>query len=764
MPDRILESAAASVLALLLAACNPSPALPKPDIAAAGAAFIGSGSCRACHAAEYQDWTGSHHQLAMQAATGETVLGDFSDETFTYFGSVTRFSTRADGYYVETQDGTNKAGLFKIAYTFGIEPLQQYLVEVPGGRLQALPFAWDVRPREKGGQRWFHLYPEEPVRPGDALHWTGRELNWNYMCAECHSTGVRLGYDSRADRFETTFVEVSVGCEACHGPGSVHAEQAEAGSFSSDSGFAVDLDDRSGGAWVMNTETGIARRSESRDSPRRQPDACGRCHARRSTIAPEYEHGMPLTDTHLPALLDEPLYFADGQIRDEVYVYGSFLQSRMYRAGVTCSDCHDPHSAELRTGRNPDAVCAQCHLPAKFAVTGHHHHDEREVRCVDCHMPARTYMLVDDRHDHRFGIPRPDLAASAGTPNACNGCHADRTADWATAALGQWYGQAIFDRPQFATALAAGRAGYANAALAEVAESRSHPAIARATALSLLRHPMSREELRLLAAGLGDPDPLLRIAAHRVLARLPPALRLEFGARGLSDPRRAVRHEAARAFAEVAALLPQASRDEFAAAAAEYRSALERIAFRPGAQAELGDFARRGQDPEAAITHYRRALDIEPRSATARINLADLYREQGKDIEAERVLREGLQHDPDNAVLLHAQGLVLARTGRMEESIGALRRAARNEPSNPRFAYVLGVALNSSGDSEEALDVLRRARDRFPDDFDIAWALATIHRDRGERQQALAIARDLQERYPRRQDAAALLDALGPRE
>lgn len=752
----------AAVLALL-AACGPPPA-PVPETStsdgAPDATFMGSASCGSCHVAEYERWTGSHHQLAMQPATDATVLGDFSDESVSYFGRETRFTMRDDRFYVETQDASNEDASFEVAYTFGVEPLQQYLVPMPGGRLQALPFAWDTRPADEGGQRWFHLYPDEPVLPGDPLHWTGRELNWNYMCAECHSTDVRLGYDRAADRFDTTFAEVSVGCEACHGPGSVHAGQAEAGRFSDDYGLPVDLDDRSGAAWVMNPDTGIAERSEPRASPRRQPEACGRCHARRGVIAPDYVYGKPLTDTHLPALLEEPLYFADGQIRDEVYVYGSFLQSRMYRAGVTCSDCHDPHSAKLRTGAHPDAVCAQCHLPAKFAAAEHHHHDEGAVRCVDCHMPARTYMLVDDRRDHRFAVPRPDLTASAGSPNACNGCHAERTADWASDALETWYGQSVFERPEFATAIAAGRAGYANAALVEVAQSPVHPGIARATALTLLQDPLSPNALRVLAASLDDPDPLLRIAAHRVIAGLPPDMRLGFGAEGLSDPRRAVRHEAARAFAEVAGLLPQARRDDFASAAAEYRAALEQFAFRPGAQADLGEFARRRDDLDAAIAHYRRALEMQPQSAIVRVNLADLYRETGNEVEARRVLGEGLEHDPGNALLLHARGLALARAGHMEASIDALRQAAGADRSNPRFAYVLGVALNSSGDSDGAVDWLRGAWQRFPHDFDIGWALATIHRDRGERQQALSIARDLRERHPQRREVAALLDEL----
>jgi hypothetical protein len=563
---------------------EPPRAVPGP---ATAASFAGRAACAGCHAGETLAWRGSQHDLAMQTAGSDTVLGNFSDATFEYFGTVTRFLERGGRYIVQTAGEDGEVGEYPVKYTFGVEPLQQYLVELPRGHLQALPFAWDSRPQDEGGNRWFHLYPHEQIEPGDSLFWTARDQNWNYMCAECHSTRLELGYDPANDSFDTRWQEMDVACEACHGPASVHVAQAGQGRFDAKHGLPVDLDDRGGTGWVMNPDTGIAARSEPRMTPPRQPEACGRCHSRRGVIAPEYEFGKPLTDTHLPALLEEPLYFPDGQIREEVYVYGSFLQSRMYQAGVSCSDCHDAHSLDLVTGSDTNAVCAQCHLPAKFATPEHQRHAPGTAGCVDCHMPERTYMVVDERRDHSFRVPRPDLSETLGTPNACNGCHEDRDAAWARTQVAEWYGDHVFERPEFASAFAAARTGHANAALRRVIESREHGGIARATALTLLDQPLSAEDFALVDRGAVDPDPLLRIAAHRVIRALPPGLQGRLGFEGLNDPVRSVRMTATLAFAGQHDLLPPVAAGHFRAAVADYRAAYGYTSNRPESLAHL---------------------------------------------------------------------------------------------------------------------------------------------------------------------------------
>ena len=321
----------------------------------------------------------------------------------------------------------------RIKYTFGVSPLQQYLVEFPDGRLQALPIAWDTRPMEQGGQRWFHLYPEEQITHDDELHWTRAAQNWNFMCADCHSTGVRKNYDPVADRFETQWAEIDVACEACHGPASRHlawAEAKEAGKpwdEDENKGLTVRLDERRDITWTVDPATGNAVRSKPRTSER-ELEVCAQCHARRGQIAEDYVPGKPFLDDYRPALLEPPLYYADGQQRGEVYKWGSFLQSKMYAKGVTCSDCHEPHSGKLRASGN--AVCTGCHLQGKYDTAEHHHHPPGSAgaACAACHMPTTTYMVIDPRHDHSLRVPRPDLSVEFGTPNPCTGCHTDRDA------------------------------------------------------------------------------------------------------------------------------------------------------------------------------------------------------------------------------------------------------------------------------------------------------------------------------------------------
>ena len=705
---------------------------------------------------------GSHHELAMQVANVSTVLGDFDDASFEYFGTTTAFYTRDDNFYVKTADASGEDREFRIAYTFGVEPLQQYLIAFPGGRLQTLAYSWDSRPQSDGGQRWFHTYPDEYIAPDDELHWTGRAQNWNYMCAECHSTNLEMNYDAASDFFTTTYSEISVGCEGCHGPGSIHAELANAAAESPDHGFDVDLDDRRDTVWVMNPETGIAELAGDHKS-QQQPEACGRCHSRRGIIATEYEYGEPLAHTHLPATLDENLYFADGQILDEVYVYGSFLQSKMYAAGVTCSDCHNPHSAELATGDDPNNVCAQCHLPTKFAIAEHAAHVPEQAGCVDCHMTSQTYMVVDDRRDHSFRVPRPDLTATVGSPNACSNCHADNDVAWASAAVDEWRGPDAPPRaPHFATAIDASRHGFANTELLEVISNPDFPSIARATAISQLSQPLASRDLGALEAELGSSDALIKIAALRQIRSLPPEQRLRMpGARLLSDPIRGVRTEAAQTYAGMSDLLPIEEARAWPTAVAELRSTYLSIANRPESLAMLAGFELNERNVSEAVSLYEQALHMEPRAVAVRANLADLLWQLGEEGRAQNILREGLLLDAENAALHHALGLSLVRGGESGAALVELRQAAGFSPDNARYAYVLGVALNSLGEQPEALRVLRDARERFNGDIDIAMVLASILRDGGDIDGALAIAYDLTQRYPEDQNVMALLRSLG---
>jgi tetratricopeptide (TPR) repeat protein len=664
--------------------------------------------------------------------------------TSTFFKRDGRFFVRTDGPDGELHD-------YAVSYAFGVTPLQQYLIEFPGGRYQTLSICWDTRPREEGGQRWFHLYPDEKIAHDDILHWTGPNQNWNYTCAECHSTDLKKNYDLDEDRYDTTWWEINVSCEACHGPASGHMEWARAVSdvepVSPDStlGLAIRLADTDGGAWVYDMEMGTAQRTVPRQS-HLQVEICARCHARRTQMYEDYVHGRPLLDTHGLSLLDEVLYHADGQILEEVYVYGSFIQSKMFRQGVTCSDCHDSHSLDVRAPGN--RLCMKCHLPTRFDTPAHHFHERGGpgASCVECHMPARDYMVVDPRRDHSLRIPRPDLSVKLGTPNACNGCHAEESPQWAAEAVATWYGPDRRAEPHFGEALHAGRAGDpgAHAALIRLAGDGAEPGIARASALSLLSRSPGPAALPVIERALDDDDPLVRRSALSALEVAGPADQLRLASPLLDDPVRLVRTEAARLLAPVPpGLMTAPQRQSMEQATAEFIESELTNAERPESHTNLGSFhADRGR-PEEAEAEYRVALRLDPAYVPAWVNLVDLYRLLGRDDEGERVIREALEIVPEVAALHHTHGLLLVRLGRTPEALAALKWAARLEPENARYRYVYAVALNSTGDIVGALRELEDAHNHHPNDRYILLALVTFHRDAGEVEQAIPYAERL---------------------
>ncbi|MEO8675303.1 MAG: tetratricopeptide repeat protein [Casimicrobiaceae bacterium] len=723
--------------------------------------------CGECHAAEYETWSHSHHRQAMQVADAKSVLGDFRNAKFAYAGTTSTFSTRDGKFYARTDGPDGKLADFEIKYTFGVSPLQQYLIELPGGKLQALGIAWDTRPKASGGQRWFHLYPGQNLRAGDTLHWTGVNQNWNFMCAECHSTRVRKNFDAGSSKFGTTWAEINVACEACHGPGVDHVAKARAkregkAYSAADNGLAVALNERKGVTWTPVPATGNAQRSTPRTSAR-EIDVCARCHARAARIADDYVHGKPPQDTHRLATLDEGLYWNDGQIRDEVYEWGSFAQSKMHAKGVTCSDCHDPHSESLR--RPGNEVCAQCHQATKFDAPAHTHHAQGTpgASCVACHMPTTTYMQVDVRRDHSLRVPRPDLTAKLGIPNACSGCHAKKTPQWAAAAIQQWTGSTPVGYQNFAEALRAGTAGTpgARGALMTIADNPAQPAIVRASALERLGRMLSPSSVATLTRALNDPDAQVRLAAVEGLGGTDLTTRLRYLPRMLADPVRSVRIEAARALAgPQEARLPPADRAAFTKALDEYIAVQKYNADRPEGRMNLGNlYATRG-DAAAAIAEFRKALEIDSTSVEARANLADIYRARGAETEAEAVLRQGLAKSPRAAPLHHALGLTYVRQKRSADALRELGDAAKLAPDNARYAYVYAVALNDAGKPKDALQVLTAAVKAQPNDRDLLFGLAHYANKAGQREAALGYAKRLVELDPENPEYAQLAGSL----
>ena len=716
--------------------------------------FVGGQACRDCHAAEYSAWQGSHHDLAMQAASEETVLGDFDNASLLHFGVTTSFYRKDGRFMVRTEGPDGKLQDYEIKYTFGAVPLQQYLIGFPGGRMQALGLAWDSRPEAQGGQRWFHLNPDEEISHDDELHWTRPSHNWNSMCAECHSTHLEKNYDPVTRVFSTTWSEVDVSCEACHGPGSDHVAWAgrKPGwkQLDTGKGLAIMLDERRGIQWKTDPETGKPVRSEPRGSER-EIEMCARCHARRSPISSAYVHGEPLLDHYLPRLLEEGMYYPDGQIDDEVYVYGSFIQSRMYHAGVTCSDCHEPHSSALRVPGN--GVCLQCHQADKYDRPGHHFHKQQSAgaSCAECHMPPKTYMVVDPRHDHSMRIPRPDLSVKLGTPNACNNCHKDKDAGWADKQVRDWYGAVPAGFQRYAQGLYDARhdAPAAGSTLAALIRDTETPDIARATALAGIGPYLGAATIDVLPLALSDTDPGVRAAAVGVLEQTPVTIRVRLAFPMLDDPVRAVRIEAARVLAAVPAgeLTPQ-QRASLEKALQEYVTAQLASAERPEAQTNLGNLYAAQNEIGQAIAAYDTAIGLNQAYVPAYVNLADLYRARGMETEAENLLRRAAEVDPGSAAVHHALGLSLVRQQRAGEALEELRLATTLSPDDARYVYVYAVALNSSGKPEQAILVLQGAHSRHPNNRDILGALVAFHRDMGNEAAAQTYAAKLRALSP----------------
>ena len=724
-----------------------------------GIAYVTSQACRSCHEAQYDAWQASQHSHAMAHADAQNVRGDFEGAELVLGEETVVFAREGERYLVHrTVQGITRT--LEVSYTFGWEPLQQYLVAAPGGRLQALDLAWDVE-----GGAWIALFPEV-LSPADPLHWSGLQQNWNFMCADCHTTGLRRNYDAAANAFATTWSEVTIGCEACHGAGGDHVARAQRGE-----GEQVDGEQGDGlgvifpkpeGGWTLDPGAAIAHwQGEARGAT--ELEVCGPCHARRRLLAEPLSPGGPLLDMTMPALLDEGLYRPDGRQQDEVFVLGSFLQSAMAQAGVTCSDCHEPHGGGLRAQGN--ALCAQCHEPGVFDVVEHHHHEAASpaAQCVSCHMPADLYMAVDWRRDHGFRVPDAAVAAVPGVVDACADCH-DSSQAWAEASAAGWWagGEGAAD---YAAAIAAGRVAGEGAgpALAALAADSALPPIQRATALSLLGGNLRLSLLGSFLQGLHDDDPLVRLGAVRGLFALPVEDRYAVLAPLVEDPSRAVRMEVAVALSGVVpAGLPAGEAAALEALFAEMEAVENLHLDRPESHANIaGHLAEQGRLEEAEQA-YRAALVRDPAYIPAWLGLSELARVTAAgDSGAISILRQGLEAAPEAPDLLYALGLASYRQGDLQATREALGSAWRLAGSGADYAYAYALTLDGAGDRAGAIAVLRAGIDQAPNDRDLLYSLVALLAGAGDLVEARAYARRLVALEPEDPAIGDLLRQLG---
>jgi len=680
------------------------------------AQWVDEQQCQSCHTKQVQDWQGSHHHLAMQPATAETVLADFSAAPLQATGETTAFLRKGDEFWVNLPGADGQSADFKVAYTFGVSPLQQYLLALPDGRLQALGAAWNV-----DKQQWFHLYPQADHR--DPLHWSAAQQNANAMCIECHTTGFERGFDSQNARFASRWQALGVGCQSCHGPASNHLLWAAdpQGFAGSGTGLPVNLKD-------AGNQTEV--------------ETCARCHSRRAGLDGGYHASNRLYDDYQPSLLAAGVYEVDGKIEDEVFEYGSFTQSRMHTAGVRCSDCHNPHSARLRADGN--AVCTQCHNPSAKATRSdirmgglkakdyqspsHHHHpqDSAGAQCQSCHMPGRYYMGNDLRHDHSFSRPNPAQALELGHSDACLGCHQQDDAGKIVGQFNAWYGEPAPADGGYAQALFAARKGQAGAAAALYAQlaRMDLPGLRKATLLAELPPYPTPRSGQVLRAALVHPDPAVRLAAIEVVGALTtPEQQVQALAPLLGDARRAVRLAATWQLAQLPSALVQGL-PRWPAALVDYEQAQRAQLDRAEALTNLAVLYQLSGRDDQIEPSLRQALERNRHFQPARLLLAQWLEGHGQGDQAVAYLRESVEAYPAEASLNHALGLALVRQGQHQDALSALQRANQLAPQNADYAYVLAVALYDSGRHGEAIELLRVQLQQEPANRQVRMALA----------------------------------------
>jgi len=636
------------------------------------------------------------------------------------------------------------------------------MIEFPDGRIQMPDIGWDDHTKEKGGQRWFHIHPDDDITPDHIFHWTRRFLNWNYMCAECHTTNLLKNYDLETNTFNTTWTMINVGCQGCHGPGSNHVEwtNAEDQAAGDNKGLEVNL--------------------KAKDS-HEQIESCARCHSRRNGLQKDYQYGKPLMDYFVPQVLIDPFYYPDGQILDEVYVYGSFVQSKKYQHGVRCTDCHNPHTARLHTYGND--LCTSCHSsppPQEYAGLKdsdydspvHHFHKEGSpgAQCAECHMPETNYMVVDPRRDHKFQIPRPDLSVKLDIPNPCNRCHKDKSAQWAADKINEVYASTREKREKEihdAEIFAAGQQGKAEAksGLFKIIKNREKPAIIRASALNILSRFRGQEDvIDVTALSLMDEDPFVRYEAVKGISSLiPKALptaeqkkKYSLLAPLLKDPTLAVRSETARALTEVpATLFAQKDRKDYEKALEEYKQRQDSIADRPEAHLNLGIMYENLGENDMAEASYKTSIRLVDDFYPARFNLANMYNRLKRNAEAEQQFREIIAFDPEDGQAYYSLGLLLAEVNRFDEAAAAMEKAVKFMPERARVRYNYALVLSHLGRNVDALSEMITAHQVDKQDPGIVNAIAIFYVQEKNWKEALIYSEKLVELVP---------DAPGPKQ
>lgn len=698
--------------------------------------FLGDKKCKECHQQESKEWEGSHHDKAMQIADSISVLANFNNIIFTSQGVTSTFYKKQKDFYVNTEGPDGKNHDYKIVYTFGVTPLQQYIVQFPDGHYQCLRTAWD-----SVKNKWFDLYPDFKVVHSEWLHWSRGGLNWNNMCADCHSTNVRKNYELSSHSYNTKYAIINVNCEACHGPGKEHVSDVE----------KLGKNYVSRGSLQMTSAT----------KPKELVDQCARCHMRREPISDIFNFEGTLLDHYYPQLIQDRLYHADGQILDEVYVYGSFLQSKMYQNDVTCTNCHNPHSVKLKFDGNN--LCTQCHVAKKYDTPKHHFHPQNtpSSKCINCHMTGKFYMGNDFRRDHSFRIPRPDLSVKYGSPNACTSCHKDKDDNWAWVSFQQLFGKV--DSIHFSDKLASGIANEPNGHLnlIDLMHDKNQPEIVRASATKALSNYGVQHYIKEYIKMLDDGSPLVRGASVDVLSRINTTDYNNYFLPLLLDTKRSVRVKAFFALGSLdESLVPDMYKESYQKVKKEFWKQINANSDFVGIRMKKGDYFFKKNQLGKAIENYESALAIDNINNQIRVNLAMLYYTNKQYDDAEKTYKEIIRQVPEYGAAYYSLALLYAELNKVDDAIEQLEKAIFIMPENVRLYYNLGLLYNQKKAFKKAEKSFINGLKVDATNASLLYALGFVYSQSNQKEKAKNILERLVALYPNNQQYQNLLNQL----
>lgn len=649
--------------------------------------------CAECHTSAHSDWLKSHHAIANRLIDPEKDAEAFLMQTVTDEGGVTYdLKAEGDSFVISQQevpDTMPEGHDAPIAGVIGETPLVQYLVPTGKGRLQTQALTWDPHNKE-----WFNVFEDENRRPTEWGHWSQQGMNWNTNCAFCHMTHFEKNYSMETDEYKSTWLLQTVSCVQCHSGMKEHVEAAKEGNYV-----------------AATTQADLQLSMQN----------CATCHARREEITQNGFHaGEKFFDHYRLTLPDAPgAYFADGQALEEDYVYASFMMSRMGHKGVTCMDCHNPHSGEPILDVPSNALCMRCHgtgLNESILIDPikHSRHAPGSTgnQCISCHMPERTYMVRDPRRDHGFTSPDPRLTIDHGVPNTCNTCHDDQTPEWALKHVDEWYGDT--DRRKHvqkrAKALTDAHAGSPEALKQIEALYQEEENVYWKTTWMRLMAPNVQDQhvFAFAQEGLKHESPMLREASLTAMTQRQDQLATVQAA--LNDESRLVRNRAAEA------LLPQFNPDQLAFQ--EWQEYAEMNADRPGGALRRAELALVQGDFSLAKKLVRQAVSFDKENPYLYYDAAILLSRAGDINGALNLLRDARAIDNSIGLLAYSQGLLLAEQGDYNGAQNAFVEAVGLDPDQARWWYNLAMIYAYLGDPQKAMGCISRAIELEPANTD----------------------------------------------